>query len=449
MFHDLPMFKLKLKQSNSMVRLLLLLQTLQLLVWIVGAVFPDWSRGLSWASYSLVSCAVLCIVPQVAPFLSVRCNGSGKKLGREEVVLAQREAVSSHRRELRPDAPCVEIKDMINDRLSISNPEAVTPFGSDYCDGVYVFLHRPQEEPPRTPGEQMSAKYFSGKKRNWEIRFQVKFKRDVAACDLRIATSPFERLALSSRQERLHRWALGMASPYLGSFYNSPGDDPASALEGEEVETPVTSVCICEVDQFIETATEEVPPTLLDPAFASFGRLKVSGPGAFRRALMARTFKAGETYTFAVYGMSRFFNLIQWQMLVPFCRPMSIDTLNGPSPLMLQAYVLHQDESETRHLDCRKGIIWSIASWPSLAPLPPEKMRRLEQLAIRHKELAYRPPEGKEFDKPCRPSSLKVEASKSSGRHRDIEGKHAIAGRTPCCWQGIHRLVKLTLSSKH
>jgi hypothetical protein len=274
------------------------------------------------------------------------------------------------------DAPVVFWHDMASGERTAANSGVPIFFENEVCRGYYMLFHRPAKDDPRCPHSQ----YFSGKKRNWEGRLRIFFKQPVRARDLRLSGSPFERLPVSAAQAAMQRMVLKIAGPSLGSFYNSPGDDPKTC-EGEP-ELPVTSITLCDADQYIGHTPGVEPPSLTDHhTFAQRGCLKVNGAAAYRDALNSTTFQAGETHCFGFWGPARFFDLIQWRMVgLPFLRDLSLDTLNGPPPLVLTLYTLDPEETDRgscRHLASKMQVHLRIATYSSLHMPSAEVLERL------------------------------------------------------------------------
>jgi hypothetical protein len=340
-----------------------------------------------------------------------------------------------------PCVPHVAIADLSGAGLTTSNPLASQAFDSDIASGHYVFIHRPLDEGAAEAGADAHARYFSGKQRLWEVRFQCTFKQKVKASTLRIGSAPYERIPLGARQVAVQRMALKMAGPMLGGFYNSPGDAPDGGIDGE-LECPVTSIPICEVDQHIFTMPGETPPDMLDDAvFPSLGELKSSEASAYRKQMNERIFEAGETHTFAYWGPSKAVDLIKWQIAgVPMLRGMSLDTLNGPPPLVLAVYVLKPgDGHEARHLESRKSVVWHVAGWSSnYAPTP----ERLEEIFARAGCDSRGNNAVTTSDK--NPKTEVETIQTQSRRHRRrplILPASAAHSRLGCCSLGVHKLL--------
>lgn len=197
------------------------------------------------------------------------------------------------------DDPHAVIADMSGGGLSRTNPKKPQAFDSAVASGHYCFIHRPLDEDEAEENGDAHARYFIGKLRLWEVRFQCKFKRTVKANSLRFSTAPYERLPVSAVQVATQRAALRLGGRMLGGLYNSLGDDPKNASSNFEVECPCCSIPFSELDQHVVTEPGEVPPNLLEPSFPSLGRFKKDDRKLFRQIIGECTFQAGETHSFS------------------------------------------------------------------------------------------------------------------------------------------------------
>lgn len=315
------------------------------------------------------------------------------------------------------DTPRYCAHDMVTGAENWANSGVPFFFENEVARGQFAFFHRPVKEEPGCP----HSEYFNGKKRNWEVRIRITFKQATRAQDLRFGVSPFERLPISGAQAAMQRMVLKMVRPSLGSFYNSPGDDPKT-YEGEP-EHPITSITVCESDQHIGHTPGVDPPSLFDhKLFSQRGRLKVTNAAAYREALDATTFEAGETHCFGLWGPARFFDIINWRMTgIPFLRDMSLDALNGPPPLVLTLYTLDSDETHRGrllHVDSRMRVLMRAATWSSLFPPSASWRQRLTKEPTKEPKIAK-----------CAPASC----SKKTGLLTHKPRAEQISSDSGCC----------------
>mmetsp|Transcript_85609 Transcript_85609/g.237272 ORF Transcript_85609/g.237272 Transcript_85609/m.237272 type:complete len:423 (+) Transcript_85609:56-1324(+) len=274
--------------------------------------------------------------------------------------------------------PHIQIIDMSTGAMTRSNPSAPCYWENERARGCFLCLARNTLATDADCGD--ADEYFRGKKRLWEVRLQISFKNNEHLSEMRFACAPFERPPIGAAQVAVHRALIRMVGSSLHGLYNSPGDDPRGR-PADDVEPPLTSVPMCEVDQYIAPQSGEDPPHLLDPNFPKLGILKTRDPASHRKALRRVAFQAGDVHTFAFWGPSRAFDLMRWQVgHVPLFRGVNLDLLNGPPPIFMTLYVLREGSGrEKRHLKSRMTTIWRVAGWSYLHPPTPERLERLQE----------------------------------------------------------------------
>lgn len=267
----------------------------------------------------------------------------------------------------------VQLLDMLDGKFVKANNRCPKYVSTDIADVSYLLLHKDDSD-------SLAEGYFRGKKRLWELRVQITLKTSFPVSDIRLGVSPYQRQEFGRRQELLHRWLIGVVCTALDGLYNTPGDNPTGRAS-HDVELPQTSVPLCEVDQYIEHVAGQ-KPSLTDSNFPQLGRKKVTNPSAFRQNLSRRTFEAGETHTFAVWGPSFALDLASWSFAsLPVFSGRTFDLGNGPPPVFLALYRLKPAvDGEKRHLESRKQTFMRIAGWSS--SYPPLPVRMQEMLAV-------------------------------------------------------------------
>lgn len=332
------------------------------------------------------------------------------------------------------NSPHIKIIDLRNGETSRSNPEAPTTFELPTCSGAYVLLHR------KVDGDTPDAfsSYFEGKLRLWEVRIQLTFKKEVKASDLKFASGPLDWIPVGVAQIAMHRTLLKMMGPVTRGFRNTPGDNP-EGKDPDDVEPAMTSIGVTESDQHIMSARGEVPPKLLDRYFPSLGRRKTSDRSGYRAHLQDLVFKAGETHTFGFWGLSRFVNLIRWQISgLPMMKAFSVDSVNGKPPLVMSLYILGPPRTDSwgrqdqRHVKGRMEILFQLAMWSSIFPPSPERLRKMRGMA--------------QIARSTNGASLSTEHVATVGRRGGVQlplagSGHRIAVQPsqPSCWAGVPR----------
>mmetsp|Transcript_44133 Transcript_44133/g.89080 ORF Transcript_44133/g.89080 Transcript_44133/m.89080 type:complete len:424 (-) Transcript_44133:412-1683(-) len=337
--------------------------------------------------WECIAAIILLLVAVLAACVSLaRCSGSGSRPAHPGIVETDAKVVGTP---VCAATAEVKIMDMQTGRMTRSNPSSPMCFDTEIASGSYLLKHRrwPSEE-DSSEGDQGGVddadEYFRGKKRLWEVRFQCTFKVRVAASSLRIGSSPFQRMPVGGKQVAAQRWLTTFMSNGLRGMYNSPGDDP-SGRHPDDVEPPVTSVPLTEVDQYVPPPEGGgAAPDLLDPSFPSHGIIKATDSAAMKKHLRNAVFEPGEIHTFAFWAPSRAFDLARWRIAknVPFAGGSSLDALNGPPPMFLSIYLLKPGQGrERRHLKSRVTMVWQVAGWSSKFPPTPERMKRLREMA--------------------------------------------------------------------
>lgn len=258
--------------------------------------------------------------------------------------------------------------------LICSNPSAAYPFENDFCTGKLIYFH-----PPTIPGvDQEYADYFKGKKRRWELRLQLQFKKppapDAELC-FGIELDRYE--ALSATTKHVISISVAAMRTAVGAVYQTPGDDP-DVVSGE-VEKPGCVLPLWAFDQFIVTPEGRVPPSLKDPNFPNLGQKRYQRVSEFVKELEAtkKTFDSTSVYTFAFWGNSRFLDVINWQLMgIPMVTPLDFDSIGGAAPCWAVLYNLRpdpEDKARGRHVQSRKQYFFRAALWSSMRR--PEKKR--------------------------------------------------------------------------
>lgn len=113
-------------------------------------------------------------------------------------------------------------------------------------------------------------------------------------------------------------------------------------------------------------------------------------------------FRVGPVYTFCFWGISRFLDVISWDLVgvIPK-RRLDFNTFCGSPPLHLCIYeVLPSADGEKRHLQSRKQYYFHMLFWSSLKPPSKTKLRQILGEKIYDKCFgSSKNQEGKEQDK--------------------------------------------------
>lgn len=262
--------------------------------------------------------------------------------------------------------------------LQVSNTSESYPYENEYVYGKMIVFHPPTKG---DPGDCWCADYFKGKKRRWELRLQLQFKRPPAAdTEMYFGVELDEYVPMNAAVKRLQSVAVAAAQTALGSVYQSCGDDPSNTTG--ELERPSIVLPLWAFDQFIVTPEGQEPPKLTDPNFPQMGQKRYKRIKDFCQELdeVRRNFDTVSTYTFSTWGVSRFLDVMDWQMLgIPMVTPLEFNKFCGRPPVGCVLYSMSPsaNDKDGRHLQSRKHYYFRANVWSSTRR--PEK-RRFEHL---------------------------------------------------------------------
>lgn len=240
-----------------------------------------------------------------------------------------------------------------------NNSPLGVPFETDLVVGKVLFLHK-----SASGKKHCHTDHFQGRKRQWELRFQFRFKRALRnrffvgvmpqELDLDQETSQTSRLAMKA--------ALSLV-PWEAYF--AWGDrKEASKLPDRELASCVTDLSAC--DMVIWTPPDKVVPTLsgdlLNVGEASGQNLqrRQMGIRPYAQAVndIAKNLTPEDTLTVAVWGFSHFVDVIGWQLhLNRLFGAVPVTRFWGNSPAHFVAYELEDEPDGTpskRHLESKK-----------------------------------------------------------------------------------------------
>ncbi|CAJ1351063.1 unnamed protein product [Effrenium voratum] len=224
-------------------------------------------------------------------------------------------------------------------RLIHSNSHDAFAFDNEMnCSGLFLVLHRPTYDSQlNNSSSYLYGDYFEGKKRLWELRFRVQFKRRVPQSDLFFGVELEEYVPVNAATKRVMDLSVaGMRQVVGDRLYHTLGDqDPV------ESERPAIMMPLWAFDQFIETPEGETPPDLSDPNLPEYGHKRVGQIREYKRLMDSLDLRPGPTFTFCFWGVSRFCDVIGWQATgIPIFTPLDLNLYCGKPPLHLVLYTL-------------------------------------------------------------------------------------------------------------
>lgn len=252
--------------------------------------------------------------------------------------------------------------------LHCSNPMKPHAFDNEFCWGSYVVFHAPQRTEGLSQTEVFYRDYFKTKKRLWELRLEIHFKKapppDV---EMFFGTELEDYVPLAAGADYVMKAMVAMVRSAFKTIHHSVGDNP-KVVTGE-LERPGIALPMWGFDQFIESAEGETPPDLMDPQFPEMGKKRYRRVDLYKEeiAAMKRSFRPGATYTFSSWGVARFANVLKWQLCgIPLLTPIDLSTLAPRPPVHAVLYTLKPSaDGETRHLQSRKNYYFSASLWSS------------------------------------------------------------------------------------
>mmetsp|Transcript_52029 Transcript_52029/g.120922 ORF Transcript_52029/g.120922 Transcript_52029/m.120922 type:complete len:368 (-) Transcript_52029:88-1191(-) len=240
---------------------------------------------------------------------------------------------------------------------------------------IYV-MYRPTDDPARdAAGTFPNAEHFAGRKRLWEIRWQIRMKR-AQRRSLVFGLELADYVPVSGWARRIQQMTVSTLRSVVGKdLYHSCGDDPQS-VQGE-AERPVFVMPLWAADQLIVSDPGQEPDIR---NLQNLGVLRTSGRAEFVRRLSSLRLQPGKVYTFAFWCISRFVDVVNWRLLTAVPGGVDFNLFCGKPPVHLVVYELddRSGRRDQRHLQSRKSYIFNLALWSDRCPLDTAQMQRLE-----------------------------------------------------------------------
>lgn len=232
-----------------------------------------------------------------------------------------------------------------------------------------LVLHRPTHDAGcEAGGKYPYAWHFNGRKRIWEVRAQLRFKRlPKGKICFGLEMRPVEGHKKTFIVQQAQRALITAMRAVIGDdIYHTVGDDPAST-EGE-IESPAFVMPLWAVDQFHVAEPGKEPP--LTANLDGIGMKRTDGVRAYVEAMRTtiENLSCDKVYTFCVWGVSPFVDVSKWELrgLWPGFK-MDAAKLSGDPLVYVTAYDLDSDQSQ-RHLDSFKSYYFKVALWSTLKP---------------------------------------------------------------------------------
>jgi len=246
--------------------------------------------------------------------------------------------------------------------------QKITEFENDFCFGKMIDLHRATHNKEMDKaGDYMYGHYFIGKKRLWETRVQLKFKKPPRQSDLFFGVETENYVHMSRAVQSAMDMVVRMLKSAVGNhIYHSVGDNPEDFKgSARELELPTFVMPMWAFDQFIVTPAGEEPPDLDDECIPDLGSKRVNRVAEFRKELDDLVFEVGPTYTLCFWGISQWLDKLNWQVRLPMLGRLDMNQFCGSPPVHVVMYTLAHSDHEKRHLQSRKQYILNIPFWSS------------------------------------------------------------------------------------
>eukprot|EP00927_Polykrikos_kofoidii_P059419 TRINITY_DN54577_c0_g1_i1.p1 TRINITY_DN54577_c0_g1~~TRINITY_DN54577_c0_g1_i1.p1 ORF type:complete len:375 (-),score=79.84 TRINITY_DN54577_c0_g1_i1:113-1162(-) len=251
----------------------------------------------------------------------------------------------------------------------ICSPPRVELFENEQSTVKMVVMHKPTNNPEARQSKTYPFSWhLAGKRRLWEIRLQMRFKK-IPQGQMFFGIELDQYISLSL-QTRLAQTALVTAcQSVVGDCYHSKGDNPKK-VDGEP-EPPTFAMPLWAFDQFLVSQVGSEPDLLGD--ISTLGMRRSDDLNAYMDAMKETllTLSTDNVYTFSFWGISQFLDVIQWEVSGGVL-PMQIDFNDfcGTPPVHLVMYEMNGTDAKanTKHYRSKKTYFFRTAVWSQLKP---------------------------------------------------------------------------------
>lgn len=269
---------------------------------------------------------------------------------------------------------------------------------NERCHIKAVAMHRPTHDPKlEKTNDYPFAWHFSGRKRLWEIRVQMRLKK-LPETPLLFGIELGKYVHVSGVAKQVQKLLVSAIRGVVGSdLYHSVGDDPATTKG--EVEPPTFVMPLWCFDQFVVSEPGEEPDIRGD--LEGEGIRRTDGLSAYLKAMRQTVDNLSEdkVYTFCIWGISQFLDCMAWEICVPQLFGVKVDfnKLCGAAPVYVGIYELAETSGEDRrHLKSRKDYWMHVAMWSERRPPQPATLQEMGIADAESKDrISRRPGQGK------------------------------------------------------
>lgn len=253
--------------------------------------------------------------------------------------------------------------------LSISGEPRIDQVENDLCSMKTLIMHRPTSDPSReSSGRYPFSRHLSERRRNWEVRLQLRFKKLPERLFFGIELGSYTPVSGTSRL--VQKALVSACRKIVGECYHTNGDNPGSTVG--ECEPPAFVMPLWAFDQF-EVSTPGSEPDLRQD-FERVGIRRTDGVRQYIRAMndAISAFSTDKVYTFCFWGVSQFLDVLNWEICGSMF-PVRIDfnRLCGNPPVYITIYDMpgwRETDADQRHLTSRKRHYLRVATWSQKRP---------------------------------------------------------------------------------
>jgi hypothetical protein len=230
---------------------------------------------------------------------------------------------------------------------------------NDYCTTKTMYAFKTPEK------SGLFNEHFAGKKRLWEIRWQIRVKQ-TPKNPLLFGIELAEYVPVSPWSKRIQQMTVALCRKAAGKdLYHSAGEDPRQ-VRGE-AERPVFVMPTWAFDQLIISDVGEEPDIR---NLEGHGQLRTEGRADFIKSMHNLHMTPDKVYTFSFWCISRFVDVLDWNLLGIVPGGIDFNVFCGRPPVNVVIYELEdaEDTRETRHLQSRKKYYYNFALWSTKAP---------------------------------------------------------------------------------
>lgn len=248
---------------------------------------------------------------------------------------------------------------------------------NELCSVRALVMHRPTHDPRlQASGRYPFSKHLAGRKRLWEIRFQMQFRQP--PCNPVFFGIELGRyVPVSGLTRQVQKALVSACRNIVGECYHTNGEDRADA----DAELPTFVMPLWAFDQF-HVAEAGAEPDLTG-SLEGVGMRRSQGVKQYIEAMRVAVGNAtpDKVYTFSFWGISQYLDCLRWQVVGGLIPGVKIDfnKLCGPPPVYLTMYEL-MDAADEQHLPSRKRRYLHVAVWSTLRP-PSDSDAAMEAVA--------------------------------------------------------------------